>query len=122
MDLTESDTIEELTEEELSVVLRLVRKKLPPVLEALERGGSGWKQVMTLASYLLAATFNRHPELVSVHLSLIQALETAYPKVEAAFAAQAPSIVSDLLQRDVAFFVLPEEKEDTSENKEQHVV
>ncbi len=109
MDLVNSDLVEDLTEEELAVVLRLVRKKLPPVLDALERGGAGWKQTMTLASYLLAVTFNQHPELVVDHLALMQALETAYPKVEAAFAAQDPATVSELLRKDVAFFVLPEE-------------
>ncbi len=120
MDLVNSDIIEELTPEQLDVVLRLVRKKLPPVLETLDKVGSGWKQTMTLASYLLAATFNRHPELIPDHMALMVTLESAYPKVEAAFAAQAPGTVSDLITRDIAFFVLPEEQEGTSDNKEQH--
>lgn len=97
-----------LTTEQLDVILRLVGNKLPPVLEALRNNDCGWNSIMTIACYLLAATFNRHPELLPAAFSLLGALESFYPQAEAEFARLHPDAVSKLIADDVSFFVIPE--------------
>ncbi len=101
---------EPLDPAELAVVLRLVAKQLPPVLSALEQGGNGWKQSMTLACYILAGVFNRHPEYLPAAFSLLGALESFYPQADAEFAKLNPGLASQLIRDDVAFFVLPDQE------------
>ncbi len=101
-----------LEPEELQIVLRLLAKQLPPVLSALEQGGNGWKQTMSIACYLLAATFNRHPEYLPAAFSLLGALERFYPQADAAFAKANPGLASQLIREDVAFFAVPSAEEE----------
>lgn len=98
----------ELAPEELDVVLRLLGNKLPPVLAVLRDNECGWKSIMSVACYLLAATFNRHPDYLPAAFSLLGALESFYPQAEAEFAKQNPVMVSKLIEENVAFFVLPQ--------------
>ena len=112
VDLTQpglEDMIEPVSQEEMQVLLRLITKKLPAVLAALDEGGNGWKQTMTLACYLLAIILNRHPEYTGSVFSLLNAFQDHYPGVEAAFTAENPSLVSELIKQDTAFFLLPTE-------------
>lgn len=102
--------LQPLSDDELQVVLRMVGKQLPPVLSALEQGGNGWKQTMTLCSYLLAGVFNRHPEYMPAAFSLLGALESFYPQADAAFAQANPGLASQLIKDDVAFWVIPDQE------------
>lgn len=104
----QASELDEVSPQELEVVLRLVASKLPPVIAALEQGGNGWKQCMSLACYLLATVLNRHPEYTGNAFALLSALGDHYPHVEAGFAADNPGLMSELIKQDIAFFLLPD--------------
>ncbi len=106
------EAFEPLSPDELRVVLHMLAKQLPPVLSVLEQGGNGWKQTMTIACYVLAATFNRHPEYMPAAFSLLGALESFYPQADAAFAQANPGLASQLIRDDVAFFAVPSQEEE----------
>ncbi len=100
-------TIEQVSKEELAVLLRLLSTKLPPVVEALNAGDNGWKQTMAIACWLLAGTLNRHPEYTGNCFALLSAFAAYYPHVEAEFAKVNTGLASQLLTSDTAFFLIP---------------
>ena len=109
-DLTEHakrDIFGTLGPDELTVVLKVLAAKLPPVLRALEEGHSGWKQILVIASYLIAGTLDRHPELFEAYIRLFSTFGEVYPQAAEAFARLNPTVAAKVLQDDVAYFVVP---------------
>jgi hypothetical protein len=98
----------ELSDEELTIVLKLIRAKLPAILSALDEGGNGWRQILTLSCYLMAATLNRHPEYAENVAQLMPALGAFYAQADADFAASSSALWRSLVEDDVATILIPE--------------
>jgi hypothetical protein len=96
-----------LTSEELDIVLRLLAAKLPGVVRSLGEGGNGWRQILTIACWLLTACLNRHPEYADNVTELMEALPPYYATAEVAVAQEHPATVSQLIDKDVAWILIP---------------